>query len=417
MQLVFKSPSQELSWVAWIWSKDKTKGAAARRLRAHANWLGAGELVKRYSELIVLLALTCWSGSPAAAGLHHHVDLQAVNAKLAGTVVDHTHNHGADRRIWSAALCQPRDLYVYLPPAFDPCLRYPLVLWLHPFMEDEQTFLDWLVECIDRDIVLGRLPPLIVAAPDGSLSGNPSMFSAGSFFINSKAGNFEDYVMQDVLGFVCSQYPIRPEREAHVLAGGSMGGFAAFNLGMKYQRCFKYVIGIFPPLNLRWVDCHGRYMADFDPCCWGWRQTADRGCEVIGRFYCGLIKIRLKRLIDPLFGRGPQAVAALARENPIEMIDRFGLQNGQLDMYVAYAGLDEFNIDAQVESFLFFAKRRGLCVAVGYEPNGRHNQKTAQRLYPGIINWLGPRLAQCAAAVPESGPVFPEILGMPAAIP
>lgn len=319
-------------------------------------------------------------------------DLEAVNRCISGHVVDYTFNHGVDNRIWSAALNQKRDLYVYLPPAYDAGKKYPIILFLHGFMTDEQSFLHYLVIPLDRSITSGQLPPVIVAAPDGSLEGRASFFSAGSFFVNTKAGNFEDYIIQDVWSFLLTNYPIRPEQEAHVLAGASMGGFGAYNLAMKYQETFHVVVGIFPPLNLRWVDCHCRYMADFDPCCWGWRTSVDRGHEHIGRFYHGLITIRLKQVIDPLFGRGPEAIAAISRENPIEMIDRLGLKEGSLAMYVGYGGKDEFNLDAQVESFLYRARERGLTVTVAYEPYGKHNVATAQKLLPGIMDWLRPRL-------------------------
>jgi hypothetical protein len=86
-------------------------------------------------------------------------------------------------------------------------------------------------------------------------------------------------------------------------------------------------------------------------------------------------------------------LAAITLENPIEMIDRLHIPNGLFDMYVAYGGKDQFNIDAQVESFLYRARQRGLCVSVGYDPHGRHNLRTAVRLSPGIMCWLGRRLA------------------------
>ena len=42
----------------------------------------------------------------------------------------------------------------------------------------------------------------------------------------------------------------------------------------------------------------------------------------------------------------------MSRDNPIEMLDTHDLKEGELDMLVAYGRKDEFNIDAQVESFL-----------------------------------------------------------------
>lgn len=328
---------------------------------------------------------------PAPAGpLRFHDALRQVNGRIAGHVVDHTHNHGRDRRIWSEALCQHRDLYVYLPPGFDPKLAYPVVLWLHGFAQDEQAFLTEVVEHLDRQIASGKLPPLIVAAPDGSLSGHPCLAPTGSFFINSRAGRYEDFLMRDVWDFLHAHYPLRPEREAHVLAGVSMGGFGAYNLAIKHRDRFKTVVGVMPPLNMRWVDCHGRYMGNFDPSCWGWRTDAGNH-EVIGRFY-GVVVIRLRRVIGPLFGRSPKEIGFLIRENPAEMLAHYDVRAGELAMYVAYGGKDEFNVDAQVESFLYLARQRGLRVDVGYEPDGRHDFATALCLFPGVIQWLSVQL-------------------------
>jgi S-formylglutathione hydrolase FrmB len=256
---------------------------------------------------------------------------------------------------------------------------------------------------IDKAMAEGKLPAAIVAAPDGSLEGKASVFSTGSFYLNSMAGDFEDYLMQDVWDFVVGHYPIRPEREAHVLAGVSMGGFAAFNQGIKHREAIGVVVGVFPPVNLRWVNCKGRYFANFDPKDWGWRTKVDQGHEVIARFYGGLITIRLRQVVDPLFGRGPEALASVSRENPIEMVDRLHLHEGELAMYIAYGGKDEFNIDAQVESFLYFTRCRGLTVSVGYEPKGRHNVATAMKLFPDTIAWLAQQIAPWSPSGPECG--------------
>ncbi len=331
--------------------------------------------------------------TPASATLWHLPrQLERINGRLHGRIVDHTHNHGADRRLWSPALQQRRDVYVYLPPGFDPQQLYPVMFYLHGFAQDEQSFVDSVVPHLDRAIARGQLPPMIIVAPDGSFRGHPCLLTAGSFFVNSKAGAFEDYVMQDVWTFVLSHYPIRPEREAHILAGTSMGGGAAFNLALKYRDRFKVVVGVLPPLNTRWVDCHGRYMGNFDPCCWGWRTHFNRGLEVVGRFY-GVVTIRERKVVNPLYGHGRDTLSAVSAENPIEMLDRLGLQEGELAMYVAYGGRDQFNIDAQVESFLYAAQQRGLTVDVGYDPKGKHDLPTALRLLPGILDWLAPQVA------------------------
>jgi S-formylglutathione hydrolase FrmB len=334
---------------------------------------------------------------PASAARAHPLRayflLDRVNRRLAGHVDDYTHNHGADRRLWSPALGQCRDLYVYTPPGFDPHRRYPLMLWLHGFAQDEYSFLADVIEPLDRAIAKGRLPPVIIAAPDGSLTGNPCLLTAGSFFLNTPAGAFEDYLMVDVWDFVLGHYPIRPERGAHVVAGVSMGGGAAYNKAFKYSDRFGVVLGVFPPLNVRWQDCHGRWNGPFDPDCWGWRTDYEHGRAVVGRFY-GVVTVRLRNVLYPLYGRHyPDVADEIARENPIEMLDLYQVHDGLLAMYIAYAGRDQFNIGAQVESFLYVARQRGIGVTVGYDPHGRHDLPTALRLMPDALAWLAAQLA------------------------
>jgi hypothetical protein len=347
--------------------------------------------VKRAGWLALVLVVL---GGPRAEAhlLSRPFQLDRLNRKLAGQVIDHSHNHGVDRRIWSAALGEKRDMYVYLPPGFDPCKKYPLAIYLHGFLEAENGFLEDVVRPLDQAIVSGKLPPVIIAAPDGSVHGINCLITVGTFFLNSNLGNFEDFLIHDVYDFLMTNYPIRPEPEAHVLIGVSMGGRAAFADAMKYRDRFRVAVAVFPPLNLRWISCRGRYMDNFDPCCWGWRTDFNRGHEVVGRFY-GVITVRLRRTVYPLYGRrNPDTLNQVILANPIELLDICDIKPGDLELYVAYGGKDEFNLDAQVESFLYRAKEKGLCVGVGYLPNGRHNVKSAMKLLPGIIDWLNQRL-------------------------
>jgi S-formylglutathione hydrolase FrmB len=307
-------------------------------------------------------------------------------------VLDFTHNHGADRRIYSQALCGKRDLYVYVPPGYDPNKKYPLVVFMHGATQDEGYFLTSWAREFDRAIADGTLPPFVLAAPDGSIQGRPSYLKMASFWANSDAGRFEDYLMYDVWDFLMNNFAIAPERESHVLLGASAGGGGAFVAAMKHKDKVKIAMGFLPALNLRWIDCHGRYFAPFDPDCWGWRTKA-HPLEVIGRPR-GPIKIRAHNFYGPLVGNGPDAMLKLSRFNAIEVMDTYGLKPGELDLYIAYSGKDEFNIPAQVESFLYRANERGIKVGVGYDPEGRHDTESGRRLLPGAIEWVRPMFEQ-----------------------
>ena len=211
---------------------------------------------------IVLLAAPSAEAGPIREALKYH-DLDKFNAALSGQVLDYTFNHGKDRRIYSKALDAKRDLYVYLPPGYDPRVQYPVIVFLHGFAQDE-TFCFEVLPFFDKQMADGKMPPTIIAVPDGSLGGRPSVFfCAGSFYLNSRAGRFGDFVTQDVWGFLNESFPLRPERGAHVLAGGSMGGFAAYNLGFKNRETFGVLAGVLAPLHLRWCDCTGDRFGDY----------------------------------------------------------------------------------------------------------------------------------------------------------
>src|SRR5262245_52808104 len=337
------------------------------------------------------LVLLAGAAGVAAAGLRPSTwaRLNDLNGRIHGQVLDFTDNHGADRRIYSPALDQRRSVYAYLPPGFDPSRQYPLMIYLHGYAQNERSFLQ-LVEPFDGAMADGHLPPFIVVAPDGSIRGGPTLLAGGSFYLNTNAGRFEDYIVQDVWDFAVRTFPVRPDREFHILGGASMGGFGAYNLGFKHPDKFKILVGTFPALNLRYVDCHGRYFANFDPNCLGNRDRL-KPLQPVARFY-GLIVVRERKLARPLFGINRTAIQKIAAENPAEMLEAYDIRPGTYDMFVGYGGRDEFNIDAQVESFLYLARRRGLEVTVAYDPRGHHSLATGLRLFPDFARWLGPLL-------------------------
>lgn len=314
-----------------------------------------------------------------------------LNASLAGKVLDYTNNHGTDRRGWSFALGQKRDIYVYLPPGYDGKTQFPVMVLLHGIGQDEKNFLD-LVPKLDEAIRCGAMPPMVIAAPDGSILGRQSIFNTGSFYMNSRAGRFEDYIIEDVWAWVKTSFAVRPEREAHVLAGASMGGGGAFLIGFKHKAEFGHLVGILPALDFRYMDCHGSYFGDFDPNCIGRRMAFPR-YRVVGRFY-GVITVRQGRLVDPLVGRRQEGIDQFASENnPIELLVSRDVRPGEFGMFIGYAGRDELNLDAGAEHFLHVARQRGIEVTAVKIPDGRHNIATGVKFFPDWSHWLSHRLA------------------------
>ena len=349
-------------------------------------------LEKGISMRLLRCAMGTWLllGAVGAISALERGELCCINGKLRGQLLDFTNNHGQDNRIWSAALCQKRDMYVYVPPGYDPALSYAIGIYMHGAGQDEDAFARDIVPYFDAAIACGKLPPFIIAAPDGSLKGRPSLLRSASFWVNGVGGRFEDFVQQDVWCFMTSTFRIRPEREAHMLIGGSMGGTGAFGQGIKYRERYKIVIGVMPAVNVRWVDCRGHYESKFDPNDWGWRSRV-KPLEVVGRPQ-GPFKVRAGELFCPVVGHGPNAIPMLSSFNPIEYIDRYCLKDGELSMYIGYGGCDEFNIDTQVNSFLYLCNCRGIKVTSDFDPCGNHSTAFGLKLLPNIFTWVAPQI-------------------------
>lgn len=314
---------------------------------------------------------------------------ERVQKHLHGQLLDFTKRVGSNHRIYSPALGRHRDVFVYLPPGYDPAKKYPLAVFLHGAAQDEQFFLQTVVLPFDQAIAEGRLPPVILVAPDGSIEGQAMLARPATFWADSRAGAFEQYVMRDLWDFMHANFSVRPERRAHSLIGVSMGGSAAMALGIKHRDRVGSVVALMPLLNLRHVDCHGRYKAPFDPECNGLREEA-RLWESLGKRK--LFTLRFRDLFQPLYGKGPGAVAGMSEINPLELMERCDLKPGELEIYIGYGDKDEFNVAAQVEGFLYHARKRGIEPTVDVIPGGKHNLATGRQLRPRLMEWSAKRV-------------------------
>jgi len=234
-----------------------------------------------------------------------------------------------------------------------------------------------------------------MVVPDGTVRGRKTLMNVGSFYLNTAAGRFEDYTIQDVWLWARRSFAVRPEREAHVLLGASMGGFAAYNLGFKYPDEFGVLVGLLPALDIRYADCHGNTFGPYDPNCNRYRDDV-APLRPVGRLPSGLV-IRERQILKPMFGHErSNAVAFMSSQNPVEMLDAYDIKPGRYEMYIGYGTADDFNVNAQSEHFLDVARRRGIYPHVAVVPGGRHRVETVRTLFPDMCQWLLPRVGPYA---------------------
>ncbi|NLT12077.1 MAG: esterase family protein [Clostridiaceae bacterium] len=134
-----------------------------------------------------------------------------------------------------------RQLFVYLPPNyFESEESYPVVYYFHGFGESAGAFLREAKGFLDNYFNAGEKPFIMVEVPGGGST-------VGSFYVNSPAsGNWEDFVIDDVIPYVDSNYRTLPQAESRGICGFSMGGFGAMNLALRHPDIFAAVYAMSP---------------------------------------------------------------------------------------------------------------------------------------------------------------------------
>jgi S-formylglutathione hydrolase len=121
----------------------------------------------------------------------------------------------------------------YLPPGYDasPLARFPVVYLLHGFGTNDLMWVGVPPRGVDVAGVMDSLiaahgsREMIIVVPDASVLG-------GSFFTNSATtGNWEDFIVHDLVSYVDRKFRTLPRSESRGLAGGSMGGYGTLYLG------------------------------------------------------------------------------------------------------------------------------------------------------------------------------------------
>lgn len=325
----------------------------------------------------------------AQAQFKDWINLERADRHLQGQLVDYTNNHREDRRIFSPILQMPRDMYVYLPPGYNPNCAYPLILFFHMANVDEHYFIgSKFLPALETLMLCGAFPPAIVACPDGTITGVNHLHSKHSLYVNGCGGRFEDHIMQEVVPLLMTHFAIRPERESHALLGMSGGGYGAMNIAIKYRPFFATVAVMAAPVNLRYSDCLGGSLADFNPATYCWKTTYDPD-EIVAEYYCGLWKTRASKYVCPVFGDGPEVVPRIIATNPADLLFTADLRPCQLAIYMHYPGHDDFNLDAHAQSFQWLAAQQGVEVTLECDPEGTHNHSYFRDNLHPVLTWLG----------------------------
>ncbi|HET9121656.1 MAG TPA: alpha/beta hydrolase-fold protein [Solirubrobacterales bacterium] len=187
---------------------------------------------------IVLAALFLGVGSYGAWAYVHNYELYrgfpapSDPAGIAsGTLVE--------RYFPSTALGREDSYLLYEPPGYRRLAasgtRFPVLYLLHGSNSNGETYIDVgrAGVALDELIAAGRTRPFLIVIPlstDGSLTDDTE-------WANDADGRFESEVL-DVVHQVDAHWPTVPARSGRALAGLSMGGYGALNIGLHHLSAF-----------------------------------------------------------------------------------------------------------------------------------------------------------------------------------
>jgi S-formylglutathione hydrolase FrmB len=197
--------------------------------------------------LLLALAACSQSSQPATTG---NTSMPAKPAGVSGKVVT--------KSLASAALGVEKNVVIYLPGGYESSTkRYPVYYYLHGLGGDEKNWtekgkLDQTADALGLEA--------IVVMPDGddgfyADSAKPVDYDAcikdgtGLFFPERKrketcirASKYETYITKELVSFIDTTYRTIPTREGRAIAGLSMGGFGALQLGMRHPDLFAAAV-------------------------------------------------------------------------------------------------------------------------------------------------------------------------------
>jgi len=139
-----------------------------------------------------------------------------------------------------------RNMLVYLPVGYSESAsqRYPVIYFLpNPFEENYRFDFDHkdAQNLFDQAIAAGVVGKFILVAVDMTTR------LGTSWYVNSPTtGNWEDFMIQDVVPYIDANFKTLPNRDSRGIAGVFIGGYGAIRFGMRHPDVFGSVYAMHP---------------------------------------------------------------------------------------------------------------------------------------------------------------------------
>ncbi len=143
-----------------------------------------------------------------------------------------------------------QKVYICLPPSYlERGKKYPVLYFLTGFGDEAAFYTNGMYQDLKMQGVLKDLTEkkaineMIIVIASGT------NFLGGSFYVNSDVGgNWEDYIVNDLIGYIDKNFRTIPQAEARGIAGHSMGGFGALYIAFRHPELFSAVYALSPQI-------------------------------------------------------------------------------------------------------------------------------------------------------------------------
>ena len=159
------------------------------------------------------------------------------NTPLVHSLQNVPHGKISYRYYKSNTLGSTRQLLVYTPPGFNPNgkVKYSVLYLIHGGSDTEETWtkVGRANLIADNLIAQGKAVPMIIVMPYANVRPKPMP-------------DFTKDVMNDIIPFIEANYPVLTDSKHRAVAGFSVGGGQALNIGLMNTDKFAYVCSYAP---------------------------------------------------------------------------------------------------------------------------------------------------------------------------
>jgi enterochelin esterase-like enzyme len=160
-----------------------------------------------------------------------------------------------------------REVLVCLPPDYyDSDEEYPVVYLLHGLGANARAWFSDspdganVKKALEKLYASEQIEDMIVVVPD-----TLTFFLAGWYTNSAATGNWEDFIVRDLVEYVDKNYRTDKRREARGITGHSMGGYGAFKIGMKHADKFGAIYAMSAALSATLcLDEEVQYLAEIN---------------------------------------------------------------------------------------------------------------------------------------------------------